>query len=485
MIMPYAQLSNARALSSITPEYLEVGGVASLSDEEFAALLDIAMYSEHGGSPAEGAERLDDIPDEVPDSTGHYAGVNWVTSGTVVISSSGPSSTTTTPQGTGTSGMTTTDTTGTGTSGTTTTDTTGTLGWTLNAYECPAGQRNAAASECLAAVQEAARSAGLEVRGFFKNVDLGSEEGIPPGCSYSSASKGAIFNVNSAGRSDEWYQGKSNDHYPWACINETGNASPAADTDNTGAANAPALNFGSCAVVGSGSALKGRGLGPEIDAHDVVVIVNNMPAEGERADLGSRMDIFYGTACAVGRERGPDRFGRMVVTTGGHDAAVNPVCHTSSVGWNTSSFKSMCKDRFKAAIFRNVAKDSPGRPHAPYMSDYASYSDVALGWESMMVTTLVHYLRDQDCPACATGHGYKPTTGFHAVATMAMLCQSVALYGFTGSDTYDGHIESDQHGIELEHRWLQGLANHSIREEDFPSEDYFLAWEMTNISIVR
>ena len=95
-----------------------------------------------------------------------------------------------------------------------------TSGWTLNAYECPAGQRNAEASECKAAVQEAAQSAGLEVRGFIKNVDVGSEAGVPPGCSYSHASKGAIFNVNATGRSNGWYQGKSNDHYPWVCLNE-------------------------------------------------------------------------------------------------------------------------------------------------------------------------------------------------------------------------------------------------------------------------
>jgi hypothetical protein len=463
-IIPYSHSSNKRALASITPEDLEVGDVAPLYDDEFAALLDIAMCSDN--IPVEGEERLNDRPEEVPDSTGHYAGVNWLTSGTVVISSSGPGVIE-----------------GTGTSDTTTSDTTGTSGWTLNVYECPAGTRNAAASECLAAVQEAAQSAGLQVRSLIKNVDVGSEAGVPPGCSYSNASKLAIFNVNPEGRSLEYYQGKSNDHYPWACIDETKNASPEADTNNTGA-NVPALNFGSCAVVGSGAALKGRGLGPEIDAHDVVIVVNNMPAEDEHADLGSRMDIFYGTCVGVGRERGPDRVGRMVVTTGGHDPAVNPVCHTSSVGWNTSTFTAMCKDRFKAAIFRNVAMDSPGSPKAHYMSDYASYSDVALGWESMMVTKLVHYLRQEGKYEGITPAWYgKPSTGLHAVATMAMLCQSVALYGFTGSDNNDGHSE-EGHNIEGEHRLLEGLANHSIRKEDFPSEEYFIAWEMTNISIV-
>jgi hypothetical protein len=72
--------------------------------------------------------------------------------------------------------------------------------WVFYSYECPAGQRNAASSECLAAVQEAAKRAGVEVGGR-KNVDDGSAVAVPPGCSYSPVSKMAIFNVNPAGRS--------------------------------------------------------------------------------------------------------------------------------------------------------------------------------------------------------------------------------------------------------------------------------------------
>jgi len=72
--------------------------------------------------------------------------------------------------------------------------------WAFYSHECPAGQRNAVSSECLAAVQEAAKRAGVEVGGR-KNVDDGSAAAVPPGCSYSPVSKMAIFNVNPAGRS--------------------------------------------------------------------------------------------------------------------------------------------------------------------------------------------------------------------------------------------------------------------------------------------
>lgn len=74
------------------------------------------------------------------------------------------------------------------------------VGWSLSANECPAGKRTAAAIECLAAAQEAARHAGLEVRGL-KEVDAGSDFEVPPGCSYSQLSRKALFNSNPAGGS--------------------------------------------------------------------------------------------------------------------------------------------------------------------------------------------------------------------------------------------------------------------------------------------
>ena len=86
------------------------------------------------------------------------------------------------------------------------------FGWTLDprvAEEpgqftgCPDGQRNPAESECLAAVQEAARGQ-LHVRGI-RVVDEGPEGVVPGGCSYSHPSQRAMFNRNPAGRSSSLY----------------------------------------------------------------------------------------------------------------------------------------------------------------------------------------------------------------------------------------------------------------------------------------
>ena len=66
---------------------------------------------------------------------------------------------------------------------------------------CPDGQRNAAKSECLAAVQVATLARGLTLRG-----NLVEDERAPGGCSYSQASHRALFNKNPAGRSSRAHE---------------------------------------------------------------------------------------------------------------------------------------------------------------------------------------------------------------------------------------------------------------------------------------
>ena len=96
-------------------------------------------------------------------------------------------------------------------------------GWTLDprVYEepgqftgCPDGQRNAAESECLAAVQEATTAEGEPLQDHLvKVVDAGADGWVPSGCSYSRGhGKRAMFNRNPAGR--------STGSYPLVCIKD-------------------------------------------------------------------------------------------------------------------------------------------------------------------------------------------------------------------------------------------------------------------------
>ena len=95
--------------------------------------------------------------------------------------------------------------------------------WTLDprVYEdpgqfigCPDGQRNAAESECLAAVEEATRALGLVLQGrLLKVVDNNADGWVPGGCSYSRGhGQRAMFNRNPAGR--------STGSYPLVCIKD-------------------------------------------------------------------------------------------------------------------------------------------------------------------------------------------------------------------------------------------------------------------------
>jgi len=77
------------------------------------------------------------------------------------------------------------------------------LGPTAQAeWACGAGQRNARASECLAAVVAAS---GGRANGHIKHVDTPL---VPPGCSYSHVSGAAIFNsgAGQVGSDEEDYQ---------------------------------------------------------------------------------------------------------------------------------------------------------------------------------------------------------------------------------------------------------------------------------------
>ena len=101
--------------------------------------------------------------------------------------------------------------------------------WTLDprVYEepgqftgCPDDHRNAAESECLAAVQEATTELGLVLEGHVvKVVDAGADGLVPSGCSYSRGhGLRAIFNRNPAGRN--WRS------YPLVCLPTTPSSPP-------------------------------------------------------------------------------------------------------------------------------------------------------------------------------------------------------------------------------------------------------------------
>jgi hypothetical protein len=71
---------------------------------------------------------------------------------------------------------------------------------------CPAGTRNAALSDCLTAVQIAAKAAGVTDVQSHRIKVIDDTTHVPSGCSYSPNSRQAIFNHNRVGGRDENYQ---------------------------------------------------------------------------------------------------------------------------------------------------------------------------------------------------------------------------------------------------------------------------------------
>ena len=106
---------------------------------------------------------------------------------------------------------------------------------------CPDGQRNAAESECLAAVQEAVRAFGMLVRGIDV-VNVGADGVVPGGCSYSRKSKKALFNTNSAGRF-----GFGHEKYALVCMVAGTAAAPRADASPTASHGPPTASEGPAA----------------------------------------------------------------------------------------------------------------------------------------------------------------------------------------------------------------------------------------------
>ena len=67
------------------------------------------------------------------------------------------------------------------------------------------------------------------------------------------------------------------------------------------------------AIVGSGPSERGRGLGHEIDAHDVVIRINNHTVKGFEEDYGSRTDVWAKHTTDYLRHEVPDERIQVIV----------------------------------------------------------------------------------------------------------------------------------------------------------------------------
>ena len=242
------------------------------------------------------------------------------------------------------------------------------------------------------------------------------------------------------------------------------------------------LTFGTCAVIGSGAALRGRSLGPEIDANDVVVHVNNRPDPSDRHDMGSRTDILFTTPnaynshwdCSASEPFRPNSNCMLDVEymhAGEDKCCSGDPCHYDVCSVRGVLFKNEGgEDACPTHIRRDLERTSSG-------------SLISLGVAASFTGDLAVYFRRTGSPYHGTPrpgtveHPGDPSTGLHAVITMAFACDIVTLYGFRGDATIDGHHGGYAgHSIAAEHVLLQDLANHTVAAEHFVEPAYYERW---------
>ena len=176
--------------------------------------------------------------------------------------------------------------------------------------------------------------------------------------------------------------------------------------------------------------------------------------------MGARTDVLFGTLCAEWLSEDSDRL-VLEFANGGDD-------HCYSYG------AAQCP--FPAVVFRSAALDGGSCDGSDALVRAAPRSHLAFGVSARFASELVHHVRRSD-----GAYPGKPTTGFHAVATMALACGEVELYGFSGSTTIDGHVMTADHNIEAEHGALRRLIEHTLPDGDYPSEQTRIEWSRTRI----
>ena len=224
--------------------------------------------------------------------------------------------------------------------------------------------------------------------------------------------------------------------------------------------------FDRCAVVGSGANLAGRGLGTEIDAHDVVVHVNNIPTLANAADQGSRTDVLFSTLCNfVDNE-----------CTGSTDWSWCEVHQEIQGGGEVTCpvYTTYNRCPFHAAFYRNQVLDSCSERLSILERAASSTATIGLAMSSEFVSRTAHHMRRRSGNYCCD-----PSTGFHAVLTIGMLCNTVDLYGFHGTASVDGHPIG--HDIMTEHALLRQVVNRSLPDEDYPSAEIAERWRETRM----
>lgn len=199
--------------------------------------------------------------------------------------------------------------------------------------------------------------------------------------------------------------------------------------------------FGRCALVGSSAAMRSKGHGADIDRHDTVVRVNRLPAPEFASDFGTRTDVLFA---------GPVSDKRPVYTKLGFWYRL------FGGDMRLCFFKPRRGGRcpFKTLILK-------GSDFPEYGQAWAErYPVEQPGWRPRASVFPVAYQTDEvNSFAYRLMGGSRPTNGFQAFVLFALMCESLSVYGFSGSGTADNHKFSKKHNLSTEHEFYARIIS--------------------------
>ncbi|XP_061433080.1 alpha-N-acetylgalactosaminide alpha-2,6-sialyltransferase 2-like isoform X3 [Lethenteron reissneri] len=196
-----------------------------------------------------------------------------------------------------------------------------------------------------------------------------------------------------------------------------------------------------CAVVGSAPALRGSGLGPEIDRHDHVFRLRGVPTRDSARDLGSRTSFL---TLASGSSSGS-------------------TMDSASHGPPEMRLVVIPDDARDYAMLHDVITHSPG--HSQWLSALLGANATA-GSFKLLHPDFVRYLRNRLLPSRALSTNarwvYRPSTAAVQLLLALHTCDQVSAYGYA-TRGYARHPARLLHDTSLSHLVL--YVRHDARIE--------------------
>lgn len=187
--------------------------------------------------------------------------------------------------------------------------------------------------------------------------------------------------------------------------------------------------LGRCALVGSGEVLMGLGLGKEIDKHDTVIRVNELPARNMLRDSGTSTDIYFVGAVVDEMDRFQhDGYWAMYMNKTGdlsHDFCPwsgkdTEACPFDALVFNRGGVQ--IGEKWAARYPRWLSPFSPS-PFSPGPSKFTFPVSIQ-GQQPYQVVRMLEPEFDHN----------QATSGIQAIFTFISMCDTFALYGLNGSE---------------------------------------------------